>query len=91
VSFYKRFEMLCDERNMKPQALEMQKIAGVSSPAISGWKNKGALPKDSLLNLPIHKSSSKDGLFLCLKAKREQTVKIKMEVVRPDRALCEVA
>ena len=49
MSFYKRFEMLCDERNMKPQALEMQKIAGVSSPAISGWKNKGALPKGEVL------------------------------------------
>jgi len=49
VSFYDRFEMLCIERNVKPQALEMQRIAGVSSPAISGWKNKGALPKGDVL------------------------------------------
>lgn len=49
MTFYDRFEMLCAERQMKPQTQEIQDIAGVSSPAISGWKNKGSLPKGEVL------------------------------------------
>ncbi len=49
MTFYERFEALCAERKMKPQAQEIQDIAGVSSPAISGWKNKGSLPKGEVL------------------------------------------
>ena len=46
MTFYDRFEMLCAERQMKPQTQEIQDIAGVSSPAISGWKNKGSCMLD---------------------------------------------
>lgn len=49
MTFYDRFEMLCFERKMKPQSQEMLEIAGVTSPAISGWKNKGSLPKGEVL------------------------------------------
>ena len=49
MSFYERFELLCAERQVKPQSTEIQEIAGVSSPAISGWKNKGAFPKGEVL------------------------------------------
>lgn len=49
MTFYERFELLCAERKMKPQTQEIQDITGVSSPAISGWKNKGSLPKGEVL------------------------------------------
>lgn len=49
MTFYDRFELLCAERQLKPQSTETQEIAGVSSPAISGWKNKGSLPKGEVL------------------------------------------
>ena len=49
MTFYDRFEMLCAERQMKPQTQEIQDIAGVSSPARSGWKNQGSLPKGEVL------------------------------------------
>lgn len=48
MSFYERYVELCSERGMKPQNPEMQKIAGVSSGSISGWK-KGADPKIEVL------------------------------------------
>lgn len=51
MSFYERYVQLCSEHGMKPQNPEMQRITGVSSGAISGWK-KGADPKvDVLLRL----------------------------------------
>lgn len=48
MSFYKRYESLCAERSMKPQNPEMQKICGVTSGSISGWKN-GSSPKIEVL------------------------------------------
>lgn len=48
MTFYERYEMLCAERNMKPQNPEFQRIAGVTSGSISGWK-KGASPKIEVL------------------------------------------
>ncbi len=48
MSFYERYEMLCAERDMKPQNAELQKVAGVTSGSISGWK-KGASPKIEVL------------------------------------------
>lgn len=48
MSFYERYEELCAERGMKPQNPEMQRVAGVSSGAISGWK-KGSDPKIEVL------------------------------------------
>lgn len=38
MSFYERYENLCAERGMKPQNPEMQRICGVTSGSISGWK-----------------------------------------------------
>lgn len=49
MSFYERFEELCNEVGIRPQSDEMQAITGVSSPAISGWKLKNALPKGDVL------------------------------------------
>lgn len=48
MSFYERYVELCSEQGMKPQNPEMQRIAGVSSGSISGWK-KGADPKIEVL------------------------------------------
>lgn len=48
MSFYERYENLCSERGMKPQNPEMQKICGVTSGSISGWKS-GSSPKIEVL------------------------------------------
>lgn len=48
MSFYECYETLCAEHGFKPQASEMQAVAGVSSPSISGWKN-GSQPKADVL------------------------------------------
>ncbi len=48
MTFYERFEQLCREKDLKPQSREMQQIAGVSSPAISNWKQKHDEGKDIL-------------------------------------------
>ncbi len=48
MSFYERYVELCSEHGMKPQNPEMQRVAGVSSGSISGWK-KGADPKIEVL------------------------------------------
>lgn len=45
MSFWDRYEGLCNSRGIKPASDEMEKITGVSSAAISGWKNKGSQPK----------------------------------------------
>lgn len=45
MSFWDRYEGLCNARGIKPASDEMEKITGVSSAAISGWKNKGSKPK----------------------------------------------
>ena len=44
MSFYNRYVELCSEHGMKPQNPEMQRITGVSSGSISGWK-QGSSPK----------------------------------------------
>ena len=44
MAFYERFEQLCEEKGLKTQSKEIQEIAGVSSPAIQGWKDK-SVPK----------------------------------------------
>lgn len=48
MTFFERYEELCIEKGLKPQNVEMIKIVGVSSAAVSGWK-KGALPKGDVL------------------------------------------
>lgn len=48
MSFYERYENLCAERGMKPQNPEMQRICGVTSGSISGWKS-GSSPKIEVL------------------------------------------
>lgn len=49
MSFFERFERLCEAKGLKPQSEEIMKILGVSSPAISGWKNKGSIPQGKIL------------------------------------------
>lgn len=49
MTFYERFEQLCNESGFKPQSKEMQQITGVSSPAISNWGIKGAIPKGDVI------------------------------------------
>lgn len=44
MTFYERFEALCNVRGLRPQSDEIINVAGVSSPAITGWK-KGLLPR----------------------------------------------
>jgi transcriptional regulator with XRE-family HTH domain len=44
MSFYERYEALCQEHGMKPQNPKMQEIVEASSGTISGWK-KGVMPK----------------------------------------------
>jgi transcriptional regulator with XRE-family HTH domain len=48
MPFYERYVELCSECGVKPQNPEMQRVMGVSSGAISGWK-KGADPKVGVL------------------------------------------
>ncbi len=48
MSFYERYQQLCEEKGLKPQNPEMFKVTQVTSGAISGWK-KGALPKGDVL------------------------------------------
>lgn len=48
LTFYSRFYELCLEKGFRPQSEEIIDIAGVSSPAITGWK-RGALPKAEIL------------------------------------------
>lgn len=38
MTFYERFETLCNVRGLRPQSDEIINVAGVSSPAITGWK-----------------------------------------------------
>lgn len=40
MTFYDRFAQLCAEEGLMPQSKEAQKIAGISSPAISNWNVK---------------------------------------------------
>ena len=49
MTFYERFETLCKSRGLYPQSKEIMAMAKVSSPAISGWKNEGAIPKVEVL------------------------------------------
>lgn len=49
MTFYERFEQLCNEAGFKPQSKEMQQVTGVSSPAISNWGLKGAIPKGDVI------------------------------------------
>lgn len=52
MSFYERLEKLCAQKKLKPQSEEILKVAGVSSPAVSGWKTKGSKPSiDVILRL----------------------------------------
>lgn len=44
MSFYERYEELCQEHGMKPQNPKMQEVVEASSGTISGWK-KGVIPK----------------------------------------------
>ena len=44
MSFYERYETLCQEHGMKPQNPKMQEVVEASSGTISGWK-KGVMPK----------------------------------------------
>ena len=44
MTFYERYEELCQEHGMKPQNPKMQEITEASSGTISGWK-KGVIPK----------------------------------------------
>ena len=46
MTFWQKYENLCKEHNLTPSGAEMQKITGVSSAAITGWKTKGSMPKD---------------------------------------------
>lgn len=48
MSFYEKYVTLCAEQGLKPQTPEMLKITGVSSAAISGWKN-GSMPKGEVI------------------------------------------
>jgi transcriptional regulator with XRE-family HTH domain len=48
MSFYERYEALCFECGMKPQAQEILTVLRVTSPTISGWK-KGSSPKIEVL------------------------------------------
>ena len=48
MTFYERYEALCAEHGMKPQAQKMLDIVGITSPSISGWKN-GSQPKADVL------------------------------------------
>ena len=64
MTFYSRFEELCSEKGLKPQSTKMQEITGVSSPAISNWKNKDSLPSaDVLCRIAKYFSVSTDYLL----------------------------
>lgn len=77
MPFYDRFEMLCKEKKIKPQSKEMQKIAGVSSPAISNWNTKNALPKaETLCNLSKFFDVSIDYLMGLTKVRKNQNEEI---------------
>lgn len=62
--FYERFEGLCKETGIKPQNPQMLEIMGVSSPAVSQWKNRNSIPKgDVLSKLSKHFGVSVDYLL----------------------------
>ena len=46
MTFWQKYEMLCNEKGVSPTGLEMQKVTGVSSAAITNWKTRNAQPKD---------------------------------------------
>lgn len=48
MTFYDRFESLCQSRGLRPQSDEIIEMTGVSSPSITGWK-KGSSPKADVL------------------------------------------
>lgn len=48
MTFYDRFEALCQSRGLRPQSDEIIEMTGVSSPSITGWK-KGSAPKPDVL------------------------------------------
>ena len=62
--FYERFEALCEEAGIKPQNPKMLEIMGVTSPAVSQWKNRDSIPKgDVLSRLSKHFDVSVDYLL----------------------------
>lgn len=49
MTFYERYEQLCSEKGFRPQNPKMLTVSGVTSGAVSGWKNNGSLPKGEVL------------------------------------------
>ena len=69
MSFYKRYEKLCQEHGMKPQNPKMQEVVEASSGTISGWK-KGVMPKtETVIRIAKYFGVTTDYL-LCLSDSR---------------------
>lgn len=49
MSFWERYENLCEERNLSPQSKILIDKIGVTSGTITGWK-KGSVPKFDIIN-----------------------------------------
>lgn len=81
MSFYECYETLCAEHGYKPQAAEMQAVAGVSSPSISGWKN-GSQPKaDVLCRLAAYFDVTVDFLLGLSKVRKSQGLTAQEELL----------
>lgn len=63
MTFYDRYELLCNEHGVKAQNQEIMSVTGVTSGSISGWK-KGAMPKVEIIcRLAKHFNVSSDYLL----------------------------
>lgn len=75
MTFYERFEGLCSEVGLKPQSKEMLEVTGVSSPAISNWSKKGALPNAEVLcRIAKHFQVTTDYLLGLNELRQEKTI-----------------
>jgi transcriptional regulator with XRE-family HTH domain len=69
MSFYERYEGLCQDHGMKPQNPKRQEIVEASSGTISGWK-KGVMPKtETVIRIAKYFGVTTDYL-LCLSDSR---------------------
>lgn len=88
MTFYERFEALCNVRGLRPQSDEIINVAGVSSPAITGWK-KGSAPKaDVLIRLSKYFNVSVD--YLLGNEERSATADLDSDLTEQEKTLLAV-
>jgi len=49
MTFYERYISLCQEKEIKPTGVQMQQITGITSSALTQWKNLKSLPTAEIL------------------------------------------